>query len=202
MGNFILNIVNRCRYIHRSASVLKKIMASALLCGSCMNVQALVITAENGTVCPNEGVILNSSLATSSSVTWQKLVNGAWVNASEEGSQLKVGVPFIYEMDDLFIKLLKENINMTPELKNKLRRLGFDTITINSLEALPSLITEFQTVGENDNRSREVNKLIRERYSLSQELQISRERDIKPEQFEEFNNYVEECIRKVNGNLE
>lgn len=96
----ILNNMLKNRISKLSSSVLKKIATSVLLFGSWTGANALVITAENGTVCPNEGVILNSSLASSSSVTWQKNVNGKWVNASEEGSQLKVGVPFIYEMDD------------------------------------------------------------------------------------------------------
>ena len=96
----ILNNMLKNRISKLSSSVLKKIATSVLLFGSWTGANALVITAENGTVCPNEGVILNSSLASSSSVTWQKKENGKWVNASEEGSQLKVGVPFIYEMDD------------------------------------------------------------------------------------------------------
>lgn len=96
----IRNNMLRNRISKLSSSVLKKIAASALIFGSWVSAQALVITAENETVCPNEGVILNSSLSSASSVTWQKNVNGSWVNASAEGSQLKVGVPFIYEMDD------------------------------------------------------------------------------------------------------
>ena len=96
----ILNNMLKNRISKLSSSVLKKIATSVLLFGSWTGANALVITAENGTVCPNEGVILNSSLSSASSVTWQKKVNGSWVNASAEGSQLKVGVPFIYEMDD------------------------------------------------------------------------------------------------------
>lgn len=99
MGNFILNN-NMGRIIHRSASVLKKIIATALLCGSWMNVHALTITAENGTVCPHEGVILHAKDASTTSVVWQKYEGGKWINASEDGSQLLVNVPFIYEMDD------------------------------------------------------------------------------------------------------
>ena len=82
--------------LKNSASVMKKMAVSALLLGSCLNAQALVITAENGTVCPKEAVVLNSSLSSASSVTWQKKVNGSWVNAC----LLNVGDPFIYEMDD------------------------------------------------------------------------------------------------------
>lgn len=36
-------------------------------------------------------------------------------------------------------------------------------------------------------------KFIRERYSLSQELSLNRQKDRKPEQWQEFDNYCEEC---------
>lgn len=52
------------------------------------------------------------------------------------------------------------------------------------------------------NREREfyertVEKLIRDRYSLSAELAILRQRDSKPEEFAEYNSYAEECKRKA-----
>ena len=34
---------------------------------------------------------------------------------------------------------------------------------------------------------------IRERYSINDELSIIRQRDSKPDEFAEYNNYVEEC---------
>lgn len=42
-----------------------------------------------------------------------------------------------------------------------------------------------------------VNDLIRERYSISQELAILRQRDTKPQEFAEYNAYAEECKRKA-----
>lgn len=39
--------------------------------------------------------------------------------------------------------------------------------------------------------------LIRERYSLSEELAIQRQRDTKPEEFEAYFNYCEECKVKA-----
>lgn len=36
-------------------------------------------------------------------------------------------------------------------------------------------------------------ELIRERYSINDELAILRQRDTKPEEFEEYNAFVEEC---------
>ena len=40
-----------------------------------------------------------------------------------------------------------------------------------------------------------VEQLIRERYSVNQELAIQRQRDTKPEEFEEYFAYCEECKR-------
>jgi hypothetical protein len=38
-----------------------------------------------------------------------------------------------------------------------------------------------------------VEEAIREKYSLSDELAILRQRDSKPEEFEEYNTFVEQC---------
>lgn len=38
-----------------------------------------------------------------------------------------------------------------------------------------------------------INELIRKRYSMSNELAILRQRDVKPEEFEEYNAYAEQC---------
>ncbi|MEE1062875.1 MAG: hypothetical protein UH071_04340, partial [Paludibacteraceae bacterium] len=85
---------------------MKKIAASALIFGSWgganaqNEVKKFLISAESDVVCPHEGVILKASLATTTSIIWQKKENGVWVNASDEGAQLKPDVPFIYEMDE------------------------------------------------------------------------------------------------------
>ena len=39
--------------------------------------------------------------------------------------------------------------------------------------------------------------LIRERYSLDEELAIQRQRDTKPEEFEIYFNYCEECKKRA-----
>lgn len=39
----------------------------------------------------------------------------------------------------------------------------------------------------------EVNRLIRQRYTASQEFAILRQRDEKPEEFAEYNEYCEQC---------
>ena len=48
----------------------------------------------------------------------------------------------------------------------------------------------------------EIEKRIRKRYSLSQELAILRQRDTKPEEFEEYNAFVEQCKAEVKNILE
>ena len=42
-----------------------------------------------------------------------------------------------------------------------------------------------------------VEKLIRQRYTLNKELQINRKRDSDPEQFDEYYQYVEQCINEA-----
>lgn len=42
-----------------------------------------------------------------------------------------------------------------------------------------------------------VTKLIREKYSVNDELAILRQRDSKPEEFEEYNEFAEECKKKA-----
>lgn len=42
---------------------------------------------------------------------------------------------------------------------------------------------------------------IRKKYSLNQELAILRQRDTKPEEFEEYNTYVEQCKAKIKSEM-
>lgn len=48
----------------------------------------------------------------------------------------------------------------------------------------------------------EVIKLIRKRYTINQELAILRQRDTKPDEFEEYNTFVEECKKTVKRDIE
>ena len=57
---------------------------------------------------------------------------------------------------------------------------------------IPYTETELQQQYENT-----VNALIREKYTLSQELAILRQRDTKPEEYAEYNAYCEECKAKA-----
>lgn len=42
-----------------------------------------------------------------------------------------------------------------------------------------------------------VTHLIREKYSLSDEIAMLRQRDSKPEEFEEYNKFAEKCKKKA-----
>lgn len=44
-------------------------------------------------------------------------------------------------------------------------------------------------------------ELIREKYSQDDELAILRQRDTKPEEFAEYNNYIEECKANLKAEL-
>lgn len=44
-------------------------------------------------------------------------------------------------------------------------------------------------------------RLIRRRYSVSAEIAILRQRDTKPAEFEEYNNYVETCKASAKAEL-
>ena len=46
-----------------------------------------------------------------------------------------------------------------------------------------------------------VDKLIRARYSVSAELAILRQRDVKPEEFAQYNAYAEECKKRAKEEL-
>jgi hypothetical protein len=48
----------------------------------------------------------------------------------------------------------------------------------------------------------EIVRRIREKYSVSQELAVLRQRDTKPAEFAEYNAYVEECKAAVKTELE
>ena len=43
----------------------------------------------------------------------------------------------------------------------------------------------------------EIDKLVRQKYTISNELAILRQKDSKPEEFEEYNTYVEQCKATV-----
>ena len=48
----------------------------------------------------------------------------------------------------------------------------------------------------------EIIRRIRKRYTVNQELAILRQRDTKPEEFAEYNDFVEQCKAEVKKDLE
>lgn len=52
-----------------------------------------------------------------------------------------------------------------------------------------------------DDYNDDINNLIRARYTVSQEFAILRQKDIKPEEFAEYNAFCEECKRQVKEKL-
>ena len=50
-------------------------------------------------------------------------------------------------------------------------------------------------------KAREIEKLIRLRYSMSDELAILRQRDEKPAEFAAYHAYAEECKKRVKESL-
>ena len=50
---------------------------------------------------------------------------------------------------------------------------------------------------DNDEYENKVVALIRQKYNVNQELAILRQRDAKPQEFAEYNEYVEQCKKQV-----
>ena len=53
----------------------------------------------------------------------------------------------------------------------------------------------------NDEYENKIVALIRQKYNVNQELAILRQRDTKPEEFAEYNEYVEQCKKQVKNEL-
>lgn len=54
---------------------------------------------------------------------------------------------------------------------------------------------------DNDEYENKIVALIRKKYNVNQELAILRQRDAKPEEFDEYNEYVEQCKEQVKNEL-
>lgn len=69
-------------------------------------------------------------------------------------------------MDKNYIKLIKKNATVIPELYAKYY-------------------------------NQEIDNLIRQKYTISEEFAILRQRESKPEEFAEYNAYAESCKQKI-----
>ena len=54
---------------------------------------------------------------------------------------------------------------------------------------------------DNDEYENKIVALIRKKYNVNQELAILRQREVKPEEFAEYNEYVEQCKEQVKNEL-
>ena len=69
-------------------------------------------------------------------------------------------------------------------------------------EYLPVTVdTPDEEIKDTRSYSEKVVSLIREKYSLDEELAIQRQRDSKPQEFQEYFNYCEECKQKARGEV-
>lgn len=59
------------------------------------------------------------------------------------------------------------------------------------IEMTPEEIAELELVAEKPNRKEIIISAIREKYSIDDEIAILRQRDTKPDEFEEYFNFVE-----------
>lgn len=81
-------------------------------------------------------------------------------------------------------------------------RLGTESYFKRSTLLPGDTVGKFEEVDEipeetGTNYNEEVNSMIRQRYSLSEELAILRQRDSKPDEFEVYNEYAEYCKVEV-----
>lgn len=54
---------------------------------------------------------------------------------------------------------------------------------------------------DNDEYENKVVALIRQKYNVNQELAILRQRDAKPQEYQEYYNYVEQCKKQVKNGI-
>ena len=104
----------------------------------------------------------------------KNLGKGFEINSIPEPEQIEGKVPVMYYQNEA-IEYEYEDVPPTPE---------------------PEPIPEPESSYED-----QVVALIRERYSADDELAILRQRDTKPEEFEQYFNYCEECKAKVKQKL-
>lgn len=64
-------------------------------------------------------------------------------------------------------------------------------------EKVCDLVGHKKEIVDTRSYSEKVVSLIREKYSINEELAIQRQRDTKPDEFQEYFNYCEECKAKV-----
>ena len=64
-----------------------------------------------------------------------------------------------------------------------------------------NLLGHIEPKVDNRTRNQKISALIREKYSLDEELAIQRQRDTKPEEFQEYFEYCEFCKKQIKEGL-
>lgn len=131
---------------------------------------------------------------------YAKLENGYLIQAPGEVRQ--EGMVIMNPGPDILTPLGYKPLSYTerPEIAtpgNELREVytdNGDSITVTWEEYTPEPTPE-------PSYEEQVVALIRERYSSDDELAILRQRDSKPEEFEQYFNYCEECKSKIKQKL-
>lgn len=96
-----------------------------------------------------------------------------------------------------------ENNQVRSDADKWVRRIGGETCFRRGIALpgdTPEMFDELDSVPvplDGNEYNEKVNSLIRERYSLSEELAILRQRDSKPDEFDEYFRFAEECKAKA-----
>ena len=69
--------------------------------------------------------------------------------------------------------------------------MEYNFIITNEMQKLISMAKQFGR--EEQAKPKIIEELIAQRYTIRQELSIQRQRDVKPQEYEEYNNYCEAC---------
>ena len=100
-----------------------------------------------------------------------------------------------------------ENHRITSDSGKYVRRLA-DGMTATAIAAMTYTLEDYEEVDEmseepySEHEYKEsVERLIRERYSVADELGILRQRDTKPEEFAEYNAFAEACKAKARAEI-
>jgi hypothetical protein len=92
-------------------------------------------------------------------------------------------------------------VEVKDEYVLKLETIDFnDDLTFNESKYLARIEEENKRLAQQSYEDAIVT-LVRRKYNLNQELAILRQRDTKPEEFSEYNAYVEQCKQEVKNNL-
>lgn len=130
---------------------------------------------------------------------WMKEVNGFT-------SQQK---PPVWEISEEGVEYLSPDYEPYPEYTDEQVSAMFATASeenamIKDVNGVPTIVPRPEPTAEEKQATYEeyVNTLIREKYTLSQELAILRQRDTKPEEYTKYYAYCEECKVKAKAVLQ